>query len=78
MSGHYDGPAFPTVVAQTDYTQAHTLPGMTLSDYFAAHAMAGLLSRTTMGAMSPDLIEQYGRLAYDIADAMFKAREARA
>jgi len=49
--------------------------GMTLRDYFAAKAMQGMLSNS-------DLYSQDGRfhngnfeMAYEVADAMLKARE---
>ena len=42
--------------------------GMTLRDYFAAQAML----RTSVGAS----YEQLAKTAYEIADAMMKAREA--
>ena len=50
-----------------------TFPGMTLRDYFAAAAMQGMLA-------SPDgdrHIERYAASAYQIADAMLAAREAK-
>jgi hypothetical protein len=42
--------------------------GMTLRDYFAAQAML----RTSVGSS----YEQLAKTAYEIADAMMKAREA--
>ena len=51
-------------------------PGMTLRDYFAAKAMQGWLS--TYGADVPQQAvraENIAMLAYEIADAMLKARE---
>jgi hypothetical protein len=47
-------------------------PGMTLRDYFAAKAMQGLLANE--GA--PQVYREAGRMAYELADAMLKAREA--
>jgi hypothetical protein len=44
--------------------------GMTLRDYFAARAML----RTSVGLGSS--YEQLAKMAYEIADAMMKAREA--
>ena len=49
------------------------LTGMTLRDYFAAHLMQGIC------AGSPSMVWANKRLAeeaYDLADAMLKAREA--
>ena len=56
-------PAFPTGTGVTPY---HS--GMTLRDYFAAKAML----RTSVGSS----YEQLAKNAYEIADAMMKAREA--
>ena len=59
-------PAFPT--------DSHDYPGMTLRDYFAAKAMQGALAGcATKGEviMYSDLVG----LAYEVADAMLKARE---
>jgi hypothetical protein len=47
--------------------------GMTLRDYFAAKAMAGLLTAEIVGEYSN---EHVAEIAYRIADAMMKAREA--
>lgn len=59
------GPAFPTYPTHT--------PGMTLRDYFAAHALVGMLSGGTILRNHAD----YGVKAYDLADAMVAAREAK-
>jgi len=56
-------PAFPTPIISV---MQHT--GMTLRDYFAAKAML----RTSVGSS----YEQLAKTAYEIADAMMKAREA--
>ena len=53
------GPAFPFGTAYA---------GMTLRDYFAAKAMQGL-----MDAAMP--MPEIAEAAYDMADAMLKARE---
>jgi hypothetical protein len=55
-------PAFPTGNIAPDTF------GMTLRDYFAAKAML----RTSVGSS----YEQLAKTAYEIADAMLKAREA--
>lgn len=58
------GPAFPTVAGQTVYSN-----GMSLRDYFAGQALAGLLandSETAFGVLACS--------AYAAADAMLKAR----
>lgn len=59
-------PAFP--VAATEYHGMDS--GMTLRDYFASKAMGALL-----GDGSEFTPEWLARDAYDIADAMLKARE---
>ena len=59
------GPAFPTHLNLTQ--------GMTLRDYFAAKAMTGLLTAEIVGKYSK---EHVAEIAYRIADAMLKAREA--
>jgi hypothetical protein len=62
------GPAFPFVCdADFDYGT-----GMTLRDYFAAKAMQGFLATVKVGCPD-DLIAVD---AYNLADAMLKAREA--
>jgi hypothetical protein len=47
--------------------------GMTLRDYFAAKAMQGLLTAEIVGEYSN---EHVAEIAYVLADAMLKAREA--
>jgi len=59
MSKDTGGPAFPFGTAYA---------GMTLRDYFAAKAMQGL-----MDAAMP--MPEIAETAYDMADAMLKARE---
>lgn len=68
------GPAFPChpeIIPQNDRDFA----GMTLRDYFAAkamHGMAGSRRYCEAGWDQADMASQ----AYEIADAMLKAREA--
>ena len=57
-------PAFPNPHLRDD-------SGMTLRDYFAAKAMQGLLSGTTINDGLAIV-----KNAYALADAMLKAREA--
>lgn len=57
------GPAFPS---------GHGCRGMTLRDYFAAQAMQGLIASNDEGA--GDRLDDIPKYAYDIADAMLKAR----
>ena len=61
-------PAFPSYEYQESYGQMMAVGGMTLRDYFAAQAML----RTSVGSS----YEQLAKTAYEIADAMLKAREA--
>lgn len=60
------GPAFPQFVLSNG--GAYVEGGMTLRDYFAAKAMQALTPT--------NYIDANARLAYVIADAMLKAREA--
>ncbi len=55
------GPAFPFGTAYA---------GMTLRDYFAAKAMQGYI----VGTENPH-VKNIARIAYEMADAMLKARE---
>ena len=61
MSKETGGPAFP------GYGEL----GMTLRDYFAAKAMQAFIARETK--LNPNLM-MYAGAAYDVADAMLKAR----
>ena len=60
------GPAFPVQLAEYRVNE-----GMTLRDYFAAKAMQGLLV-DGVGSLTN---EELAGWAYDLADAMLKARE---
>ena len=46
--------------------------GMTLRDYFAAKAMQGMMADGQVLRLAPD--EQLASVAYEMADAMLKAR----
>ena len=62
--------AFPT--RDDNYDSKYSGPGMTLRDYFAAKAMQGRLA-------NPDWLcsdDRTAKEAYQIADAMLRAREA--
>ncbi|EMD5647431.1 hypothetical protein VRM73_004648 [Enterobacter hormaechei] len=62
--------AFPT--RDDNYDSKYSVPGMTLRDYFAAMAMQGRLA-------NPDWLcsdDRTATEAYQIADAMLRAREA--
>jgi hypothetical protein len=62
--------AFPIPVHTEDGHYLYTEDGMTLRDYFAGQALAGILSNNS--AYSDP--ETHARLAYSHADAMLKAR----
>ena len=62
------GPAFPRAAVETAYYLAQD--GMTLRDYFAGQALAGLAYRQFIGdPRAAPAIE-----SYEMADAMLRAR----
>ena len=61
------GPAFPL---NWDKQGEFWAFGMTLRDYFAAKAMQGLLASEVNAP-----IQDFAKTAYEMADAMLKARE---
>jgi hypothetical protein len=63
-----DQAAFPFVAK--DKTGIMINVGMTLRDYFAAKAMQGILADPS----TPEIMDIAGA-AYEVADAMLKARE---
>ena len=67
MSDDTGGPAFPTLA---DNGHAMNQDGMTLRDYFAAKAMQSLL----IMVKTSDHVDLIGKGAYQMADAMLKAR----
>jgi hypothetical protein len=66
------GPAFPvqSVYIEDQATNSH---GMTLRDYFAAKAMQGICASGPTNEWSNSRLAAE---AYDLANAMLKAREA--
>lgn len=70
------GPAFPSTKQEDNgrgYGDLHEVhyPGMSLRDYFASKALAGICAHPdTWG----DGIPEIARTAYEIADAMLAAR----
>jgi hypothetical protein len=49
--------------------------GMSLRDFFAAHALTGMLANTSLGQMPRDGTDtRYAIVAYEIADAMIAQR----
>lgn len=67
------GGAFPLYVHKTGWAYE---PGMTLRDYFAAKAMHQMLHGAVMpeGYDATEALSMLGARAYEIADAMLKAR----
>lgn len=49
--------------------------GVTARDYFAAHAMQGLLSAAAVVEQSEPVYSRLAQFAYNCADAMLAARE---
>jgi hypothetical protein len=67
------GPAFPTKVYDVEREQLVREEGMTLRDYFAAKAMQGIMSDPSEA--QPYTNDQLAQWAYQVADAMLKARD---
>ena len=65
------GPAFPNDAAALRREQE----GMRLRDYFAAKAMQGLLAAQVHGFNDQPAKGPFASMAYEMADAMIKARE---
>jgi len=76
----YGGPAFPETYEAEEYFQG----GMSLRDWFAGHALVGLLSsRESQLALyrdaskeGKDSADYASEAAYEMADAMLTARKA--
>ena len=66
---HTGGAAFPAFEHHPNYGQMLAVGGMTLRDYFAAKAMQGM-----MHDVSQPVGEVIAEWAYQVADAMLKAR----
>ena len=75
------GPAFPTQSklgvndTSTWIAEIPGQPGMTLRDYFAAKAMQSAFVEASFGFTLEDY-RHLSKVAYAMADAMLKAREA--
>jgi hypothetical protein len=70
------GPAFPLVAPGPN--ESHTLhPGMSLRDWFAGQAIAGMFRHQGWINCVDDDQEEVARRAYIIADAMLAARKER-
>ena len=75
MTKHNNGgPAFPLADSCREYVNSNRSDanGMHLRDYFAAKAMHASLSLDPANAASSG---EHARWAYEMADAMLKARE---
>jgi len=70
------GPAFPVhpdMAAQLGCVPSQSDAGMTLRDYFAAKAMQSMLAHPNSKEIASPQV--YAGAAYQMADAMLKARE---
>jgi hypothetical protein len=89
MSAHTDnsrvddgGPAFPSV-CMNDPCHPSSEPGMTLRDWFAGQALAGLLANEGHNRMFAPMADENGvtvdeviaAMAFNVADAMLAARK---
>ena len=64
------GPAFPTLFIESEYGSGYK--GMTLRDYFAGQALAGLCSTDELSTEAPAKLAVW---SYEQADAMLVIRE---
>jgi hypothetical protein len=72
MSNKTGGPAFARPASEAHQHGIYSpQDGMTLRDYFAAKAMQGM-----MVDVDQPLCDYIAKAAYEMADAMLKAREA--
>lgn len=71
MKAHDGGPAFPRPFSGAIGEHNEAQEGMSLRDYFAAHALAGILVNPIPDYVDPDAVASD---AYAIADAMVVER----
>jgi hypothetical protein len=78
MTNDNSGPAFPFTEMHTHGTPYTQWKGMTLRDYFAAHAMPSILAPNPTTGQYPLIgdFDACAKVSYAMADAMLKAREA--
>lgn len=84
MSAHDDGgPAFPHVGEQFNHDIGEretvtTAPGLSVRDYFAAKALAGMLANPEQdyAPLIDDKVPMLASEAYRLADAMLEARKS--
>ena len=73
------GPVFPfPLKAPERFTSQHQHAGLSIRDYFAGQALAGIRIMTPTGgieAMSDDMLEKAMSQVWRVTDAMLKARE---
>jgi len=72
------GPAFPSEPTYGGVQEGSAFPGMSLRDYFAGQALAGLLAMPREPLKVPTLdagLEVFALSAYRMADAMLAERE---
>ena len=72
MSTQDGGPAFPTDSERQIGENAYHYQGMSLRDWFAWRALAGIMANPEYGLG----FAATAKCAYDMADAMLRAREA--
>ena len=71
MNDRDGGLVFPnSAIGIEEFGRADACPGLTLRDYFAAHAIIGWRESPRLSA------EEDAKEAYLVADAMIKARDA--
>jgi hypothetical protein len=76
MSAERDGgPAFPVIFEHSDGQAISEQFGMTMRDYFAAKALGGMLTDLPKVCYGLDWQDKVTRTAYELADAMLRARE---
>ena len=75
------GKAFPEIISDKDGTgqyDTYSFGGMTLRDYFAGQAIAGIFSsgkEISSNGVKIHEADQFAELAYNIADAMLVERD---
>ena len=73
------GPAFPTENAMQTGPSSYRYEGMTLRDYFAAKALAAIVgneNKSYENCGKPG-VKKIANWAYEFADAMLEARDAK-
>ena len=71
MSKNTGGPAFPTENEHQSGPSTMHYEGMTLRDWFAGQALAGILTDTSYDHGKPEII---AKRSYQMADAMLAER----